>query len=293
MQILDGKPAAQTIKEALQKKINSLPAGSRKPCLAAVLMGNNPASETYVASKIRNCQETGIESRMVKLPDDAEEKILLDEIARLNKDPQVDGILVQLPLPAHINETKVIELIDPDKDVDGFHPVNAGKLMLNEPGFVPATPYGIMLLLQHYQIETSGKHAVIIGRSNIVGRPMSVLLSQPGKQGNCTVTVCHSKTQNLATYTRQADIIVAAIGRPEFLKADMVKEGVIVIDVGINRVEDKTKKSGFALKGDVDFAGVSQKSAWISPVPGGVGLMTIAALLTNTYHAFEKRQSRN
>lgn len=288
MQILDGKLAAQSIKESLRKKISELPSGSRKPCLAAVLVGNNPASETYIASKIKNCQEVGFESRLIRLPENCEEKILLDAITNLNQDPGVDGILVQLPLPPHIHEEKIIALVDPSKDVDGFHPVNAGKLMLNEPCYIPATPYGIMLLLAHFGIETSGKHAVVIGRSNIVGRPMSVLLSQPGKQGNCTVTICHSKTANLSQFTQQADIIVAAIGKPEFLKGDMVKNGAIIIDVGINRVEDKSKKSGFALKGDVDFGQVAEKSSWISPVPGGVGLMTIAALLTNTYHAFEQ-----
>ncbi len=293
MQILDGKLAAQSIKDTLQKKISELPIGLRKPCLAAVLVGNNPASETYIGSKIKNCQEVGFESRLIRLPENCSENILLDAISSLNADSTVDGILVQLPLPKHISESKIIELIQPGKDVDGFHPVNAGKLMLNEPCFVPATPYGIMLLLSHFQIETSGKHAVVIGRSNIVGRPMSVLLSQPGNQGNCTVTVCHSKTPDLPYFTRQADIIVAAIGKPEFLKADLVKEGAIVIDVGINRVEDKSKKSGFALKGDVDFDAVSKKSAWISPVPGGVGLMTIAALLTNTYRAFEHHQQKN
>lgn len=293
MQILDGKLAAQSIKDSLQKKISTLPPGSRKPCLAAILIGNSPASETYIASKIRNCNEVGFESRLIRFPEDGEEKLLLEAIAGLNVDKNVDGILVQLPLPKHIKESKIIALIDPAKDVDGFHPVNAGKLMLNEPCFVPATPFGIMLMLAHFNIDTTGKHAVVIGRSNIVGRPMSVLLSQPGKQGNCTVTVCHSKTHNLAAFTKQADIIIAAIGKPGFLKGDMVKEGVIVIDVGINRVEDKTKKSGFALKGDVEFEEVSEKSSWISPVPGGVGLMTIAALLTNTYRAYENHQKGN
>lgn len=293
MQILDGKSAAQSIKDSLKLKIENLPTGSRKPCLAAILVGNNGASETYVASKIKNCSEVGFESRLISFDDKCSEAELLEKIDQLNNDDSVDGILVQLPLPAHISESKLIELIDPEKDVDGFHPVNAGKLMLGEDGFVPATPYGVMLMLEHFGIETSGKHAVVIGRSNIVGRPMSILLSQSGKFANCTVTLCHSRTKNLSFFTKQADIIVAAIGRPEFLTGDMVKEGVVIIDVGINRVEDKTKKSGFALKGDVHFESVSQKSSWISPVPGGVGLMTIAALLTNTFKAYEKHQQKN
>jgi methylenetetrahydrofolate dehydrogenase (NADP+)/methenyltetrahydrofolate cyclohydrolase len=293
MQILDGKKAAQTIKDSLKLKIENLKPGSRKPCLAAILVGNNGASQTYVTSKIKNCGEVGFESRLISLEENCSEKELFDIIGELNNDEKIDGILVQLPLPAHISESKLIGLIDPEKDVDGFHPVNAGKLMLGEDGYIPATPFGVMLMLEHYGIETSGKHAVVIGRSNIVGRPMSVLLSQSGKFANCTVTLCHSKTKDLAAHTRQADIIIAAIGKAEFLTGDMVKEGVIVIDVGINRVEDKIKKSGYALKGDVHFDSVSKKSSWISPVPGGVGLMTIAALLTNTYKAFEKHQQSN
>lgn len=288
--MLDGKIASQHIKDSLRKKIQQLPTDSRKPCLAAILVGHNPASETYVGSKIRNCAEVGIESKMVHLEESCTENELLDAIEKLNNDPNVDGVLVQLPLPPHISESKVIEAILPDKDVDGFHPVNAGKLVLGEDCFIPATPYGIMLLLQHYQINTTGKHAVVIGRSNIVGRPMSILLSQPHNPGNCTVTICHSKTTDLSYYTKQADIIVAAIGQPEFVKDHMVKEGVVVIDVGINRIADRTKKSGFSLRGDVDFASVSTKASWITPVPGGVGLMTIAALLTNTIKAFEQHQ---
>ncbi|HPH86244.1 MAG TPA: bifunctional methylenetetrahydrofolate dehydrogenase/methenyltetrahydrofolate cyclohydrolase FolD [Ferruginibacter sp.] len=287
MQILDGKKVSQEIKDSLREKIKeSNRLQKRVPHLAAILIGNNGASETYVASKIRNCEEVGFKSSLVRFENDVLEPDLVSAIEQLNNDENVDGILVQLPLPKHINEEKIINLINPEKDVDGFHPISTGKLVQGLPTFIPATPFGIMMMLKHYQVETSGKHAVVIGRSNIVGRPISILLNQNTNPGNCTVTVCHSRTQNLAAYCRQADIIVAALGIPGFLKADMVKEGAVVIDVGITRVEDPSKKSGFAIKGDVDFEQVAPKCSYISPVPGGVGLMTIAGLLQNTYQAW-------
>jgi methylenetetrahydrofolate dehydrogenase (NADP+)/methenyltetrahydrofolate cyclohydrolase len=292
MKILDGKLVSSAVKEKVKTYTSSLnKENKRPPHLAAVLIGSNGASETYVASKIRNCGEVGFKSSLIRLDDNVSEDQLEAEIKKLNADNNVDGILVQLPLPNHINEEKIISLIHPDKDVDGFHPVNAGKLTLGMPTFIPATPYGIMLLLEHYKIETSGKHAVIIGRSNIVGRPMSILLSQNSDPGNCTVTLCHSKTTNLKDVCLNADIIIAALGKPAFLKADMVKQNAVVIDVGITRVADASKKSGYAIKGDVDFENVADKASYISPVPGGVGLMTIAALLMNTMKAYELKQA--
>ena len=286
MQILDGKIVSQAVKDSIKEKIILLKKeGNKTPHLAAVLVGSNGASETYVASKVKNCEEVGFTSSLLRLDEQIEEALLITTIEKLNKDENIDGILVQLPLPKHINEEKIINLIHPNKDVDGFHPVSVGKLVLGMPTFIPATPYGIMLMLEHYKIETSGKHAVVIGRSNIVGRPISILLNSNSNPGNCTVTVCHSRTKNLKTICLQADIIIAALGIPEFLKADMVKENAIVIDVGITRVPDSTKKSGFAIKGDVDFINVAPKCSYITPVPGGVGLMTIAALLMNTLHA--------
>lgn len=286
MQILDGKKAAQAIKDELKMDVAALAAAGKKvPHLAAILVGNNGASETYVAAKVKACEEVGFISTLVKLEADISETKLLNAISDLNNNPDVDGILVQLPLPKHILDENVINAIDTDKDVDGFHPVNVGKLLQGLPTFVPATPHGIMLLLEHFKIETKGKHAVVIGRSNIVGRPMSVLLSSNANPGNCTVTICHSHTKNIKEFCLQADIIVAALGKPEFLTADMVKEGSIIIDVGITRVEDATKKNGFKLKGDVAFETVAPKSSWITPVPGGVGPMTIAALLKNTYRS--------
>ncbi len=286
MQILDGKIVSQSVKDQLKSKTDLLKAAGKKlPHLAAVLIGNNGASETYVASKVKTCEEIGYKSTLLRLEETISEAELFAAIEKLNNDADVDGILVQLPLPKHIDEEKIISLIHPDKDVDGFHPVSVGKLVQGLPTFIPATPYGIMLMLEHYKIETSGKHAVVIGRSNIVGRPMSILLSQNTYPGNCTVTVCHSRTNNLKEICLQADIIVAALGKPGFLKADMVKEGAVVIDVGITRVSDATKKSGFAIKGDVDFNEVAPKCSYITPVPGGVGLMTIGALMMNTYNA--------
>lgn len=292
MQLLDGKIASQAIREKLAKDVDALIRGNKRPPhLAAILIGSNGASETYVASKIKNCAETGFASSLIRFADDVEEADLISAIERLNGDDEVDGILVQLPLPAHIDERKIIQLIHPDKDVDGFHPMNTGRLVQGLPAFIPATPYGIMLLLSHYGVETTGKHAVVIGRSNIVGRPMSILLSQDTAQGNCTVTVCHSRSKNLREICLQADIIVAALGRPLFLTADMVKEGAVVVDVGITRVPDSTKKTGFSIKGDVDFSHVAPKCSYISPVPGGVGLMTIAALLQNTFEAYLRRRA--
>jgi methylenetetrahydrofolate dehydrogenase (NADP+) / methenyltetrahydrofolate cyclohydrolase len=290
MQILDGKIVSQSVKDLLKTKTDLLKAAGKKvPHLAAILVGNNGASETYVASKVKTCEAIGFKSTMVRMEETITEAELVTAIEKLNNDADVDGILVQLPLPKQINEEKIISLIHPDKDVDGFHPVSVGKLVQGLPTFIPATPYGIMLMLEHYKIETSSKHAVVIGRSNIVGRPMSILLSQNTYPGNCTVTVCHSRTNNLKEICLQADIIVAALGKPGFLKADMVKEGTVVIDVGITRVADATKKSGFAIKGDVDFDNVAPKCSYITPVPGGVGLMTIGALMMNTYNAATKK----
>ena len=286
MQILDGKKAAQAIKDELKIETAQLANDGKKiPHLVAILVGTNGASETYVASKVKACEEVGFKSTLIRFEATVSENKLLEEIQNLNTDPDVDGILVQLPLPKHISEELVINTIDPDKDVDGFHPSNVGRMVQGFPTFVPATPYGIMLLLEHYKIETKGKHAVVIGRSNIVGRPMSILLSSNKTPGNCTVTICHSQTKNLKELCLQADIIVAALGKPEFLTADMVKEGAVIIDVGITRMPDATKKSGFSLKGDVQFETVAPKCSWITPVPGGVGPMTIAALLKNTFRS--------
>lgn len=286
MQILDGKLASKAIKEDLTNKILELKnAGKKIPHLAAVLVGNNPASETYVASKVKNCNEIGITSTLLRFNDSISEQELLQQIQQLNANPDVDGILVQVPLPKNISEKKIINTISPEKDVDGFHPLNVGKMVLDLPTFISATPYGIILLIQHYKIETAGKQVIVIGRSNNVGTPISILLSRNATYGNATVTLCHSRTKNLKELCLQADIIIAAIGKQKFVTADMVKENAVVIDVGINRIKDVTKKSGYALIGDVDFENVAPKCSYISPVPGGVGLMTIAALLMNTYKA--------
>lgn len=286
MQILNGKEAAQAIKDALKLDMAQLASnGNEVPHLVAILVGNNGASETYVASKVRACEEVGFKSTLIRLDDTISSYRLLEIIGDLNTDPDVDGILVQLPLPDHISASEVINAIDPGKDVDGFHPNNVGKMVLNQPGFIPATPYGIMLMLQHYKIETKGKHAVVVGRSNIVGRPMSILLSGNAPAGNCTVTVCHSHTKDIAALCKTADIIVAALGKPGFITAQMVKEGAVVIDVGITRVPDASKRSGYRLRGDVDFENVAPKCSYITPVPGGVGPMTIAALMKNTFQA--------
>jgi methylenetetrahydrofolate dehydrogenase (NADP+)/methenyltetrahydrofolate cyclohydrolase len=286
MQILDGKKVSQALKDQLKLDVAQLfTEGKKVPHLAAILVGNDGASETYVASKVRSCEEVGFKSTLIRFDADISEHLLLEKIQELNHDPDVDGILVQLPLPKHIADEQVINTIDPEKDVDGFHPVSVGKMVQGLPTFIPATPHGIMLMFEHYKINTAGMHAVVIGRSNIVGRPMSILLSENKNPGNCTVTLCHSKTKNIAELCRSADIVVAALGRPEFVKADWIKEGAIVIDVGITRVKDETKKSGFRLKGDVDYDNVAPKCSWITPVPGGVGPMTIAALLNNTYRS--------
>ncbi|MFN7585640.1 MAG: bifunctional 5,10-methylenetetrahydrofolate dehydrogenase/5,10-methenyltetrahydrofolate cyclohydrolase [Bacteroidota bacterium] len=292
MTLLDGKIASQAIKEQLKTATQAIISnGKRPPHLAAILVGNDGASETYVASKVKNCEETGFLSTLIRLPSDVTESDLLEKISHLNSDSGVDGILVQLPLPRHIRESVIIQAINPDKDVDGFHPISAGKLVQGLPTFIPATPYGILLMLEHFQLSTKGKHAVVIGRSNIVGRPMSLLLSSNIPFGNCTVTLCHSHTPDLAAITRQADILVAALGKPEFITADMIKPGAIVIDVGITRVADPSAKKGFRIKGDVAFQEVAPLCEAITPVPGGVGLMTIAGLLKNTLQAYQNHTS--
>lgn len=291
MQILDGKRASQAVKDSLKAEVDQIKAsGKRLPHLAVILVGDNGASETYVASKQKSSHEIGILSTLIRLEKETSEAQLLQAIQQLNDDTTVDGILVQLPLPKHINEQKIIQAIDPGKDVDGFHPISAGNLVQGIPTFIPATPYGIMLMLEYYNIPTESRHAVVIGRSNIVGRPMSILLSSNLPYGNCTVTLCHSHTPNLKEICLQGDIVVAALGKPGFVHADMVKEGAVIIDVGITRVTDTTKKKGFRIQGDVDFDSVAPKSSYITPVPGGVGLMTIAGLLKNTLVAYHTHQ---
>jgi methylenetetrahydrofolate dehydrogenase (NADP+) / methenyltetrahydrofolate cyclohydrolase len=286
MQILNGKEASAAIKDSLKLEMAQMAVqGKPLPHLVAILVGNNGASETYVASKVKACQEVGFKSTLIRLEEDISSLKLLDIVIDLNRDPDVHGILVQLPLPKHISEEEVINAIDPNKDVDGFHPNNIGRMVLGHPTFVSATPYGIMLMLQHYKVETKGKHAVVIGRSHIVGRPLSILLSGNSNPGNCTVTICHSHTKNIKEICQTADIIIAALGRPNFVTAEMVKEGAVVIDVGITRVEDASRKSGYRIVGDVDFENVSPKCSFITPVPGGVGPMTIAALMKNTFKA--------
>lgn len=287
MQLLEGKVASTAIKEDIKNKISGLESNGKKiPHLAAILVGNDPASETYVASKVKNCKEVGIKSSLFRYESSISEEMLLGKINELNGDKDIDGILVQVPLPKHISEKKVTLAISPLKDVDGFHPLNIGNMVLGFPTFISATPYGILLLLQHYKIATPGKRVVIIGRSNNLGTPLSILLSRNNNEyGNATVTLCHSRTKDLASICVEADILVAAIGKPKFVTADMVKKDAVVVDVGINRIKDETKKSGFSLKGDVDFENVAPKCSYISPVPGGVGLMTIAALLMNTYRS--------
>lgn len=293
MQLLDGKSCAAAYKSRMAAEVaEGIQEGRRKPHLAAILVGNDGASETYVASKVKTCAELGYESTLIRFPETVSQSELLEAVDRLNADNTVDGILVQLPLPKHIDADAVTLRIDPERDVDGFHPGSLGRMMLGLPGFTPATPKGIMMLLEHYQINTSGMHAVVIGRSHIVGSPMSVLLSRNTLPGNCTVTLCHSKTKDLKSFTLQADLVVAALGKSEFLTADMVKEGAIVIDVGITRLPDETSPKGYRIAGDVDFNGVSGKCSWITPVPGGVGAMTIAALMQNTLEAWKRNTSR-
>ena len=290
MTILDGKKISNDIKDEITIEVNQMiKNGERVPHLAAVLVGDDGASLTYVGSKVRACERVGFESSLVKLPESTSEDELLQKIKELNENPQIDGFIVQLPLPKHINENKVLNAVDPIKDVDGFHPENFGRMALEMESFIPATPFGILQLLERSKIETKGKHTVVIGRSHIVGRPMSILMSQKGNAGNSTVTLAHSHTKNLSEFTRKADIIIVALGIPEFLTADMVKEGVVIIDVGISRVPDASKTRGYALKGDVDFDGVSKKASYITPVPGGVGPMTIAMLLKNTLIARERQ----
>ena len=284
--ILDGKATSLAIEAELTEAVNArLAAGRKRPHLAAVLVGDNPASRAYVGHKVKACARVGFDSTLVEKPADISQDDLLAVVEELNHNPDVDGFIVQLPLPDHIDDQAVLEAVNPAKDVDGFHPVNAGKMSLDLPCFLPATPMGIMSLLDRAGIDTQGKHAVILGRSSIVGTPMALLLRRNGAPGNCTVTVCHSRTQHLAEHTRRADILVAAIGRAHFVTADMVKEGAVVIDVGINRIPDATKKSGSRLTGDVDFDQVAPKCSWITPVPGGVGPMTIASLMQNTLQA--------
>ncbi|MBT7135049.1 MAG: bifunctional methylenetetrahydrofolate dehydrogenase/methenyltetrahydrofolate cyclohydrolase FolD [Polaribacter sp.] len=289
MILLDGKKTAADIKEEIALEVvNFKKQGKKTPHLAAIIVGDNGASITYVNAKVKACERVGFESTLIRLAEDISEKELLNEIERLNVDKNIDGFIVQLPLPNHIDEQKVLMAVDPEKDVDGFHPTNVGKMALNLPTFISATPFGILELLERYNVRTSGKHVVVLGRSHIVGSPMSILLSQKRTVGNATVTMCHSRTKNLKEITLQADIIIAAIGIPEFLKADMVKDGVTVIDVGITRLKDASKKNGFKLVGDVAFEEVSKKSEFITPVPGGVGPMTIAMLLKNTLLACER-----
>ena len=290
MKLLDGSLVAAHYKEKIKEEVKSLISqGSKKPHLAAILVGNNPASEAYVGAKVRTCEEIGFASTLLRLDAQIDEASLLKEIAGLNENKDVDGILVQLPLPKHIREASIINAIDPSKDVDGFHPVSIGKLVLGQDTFLPATPYGILLMLSYYGIDLSGKHCVVVGRSNIVGTPMSILLSRNNAYGNATVTLTHSKTKDLKAHCLQADVIIAAIGIPFFLKADMVKEGAIVIDVGINRIEDASKKSGSRLVGDVDFDAVAPQCSYITPVPKGVGPMTICGLMQNTLNAVKNK----
>lgn len=284
--LLDGVKISNTVKGELAEQVKDLTAqGHRAPHLAAILVGSDGASETYVASKVKSCEKIGFGSTLVRLDENVSEEQLLSEIDKINNNPEIDGLIVQLPLPKHISEQKVTERVHPSKDVDGFHPVSVGKLVLGLPTFVSATPKGIMELLKRYEIETSGKHCVVLGRSNIVGTPMANLLSRNTNPGNCTVTLCHSRTQNLSEFTRSADILIVALGKAEFVTADMVKEGAVVVDVGITRVEDSTNSRGYVLKGDVAFEEVAKKASYITPVPGGVGRMTIAALLQNTLQA--------
>ena len=293
MKILDGKKISNQIKDEIAIEVDGMKArGEKVPHLAAVLVGNDGASLTYVGSKVRSCKKIGFDSTLVHLPEETTEEELLRQVRDLNANDDIDGYIVQLPLPKHIDEQKVLMTVDPDKDVDGFHPTNFGKMALDMESFISATPYGIMELLRRYNVETSGKHVVVIGRSHIVGRPISILMSQKGKAADATVTLTHSRTKNLKELTLQADIIVSALGIPHFLKADMVKDGVVIIDVGITRVTDNTVEKGYYLAGDVDFDNVSKKASYITPVPGGVGPMTIAMLLKNTLLARERHRNK-
>lgn len=286
MQLLDGRKVSEIILKKIEEEVrHRIAEGKKRPHLAAILVGENPASQTYVAAKVKACDQIGFTSTLLRLPADTSEAELLQAVAQFNADNDVDGILVQLPLPAHIDEQKVIYAISPEKDVDGFHPVSVGKMVLGLDTFVSATPQGIIMLLEHYQIDTQGKHCVVIGRSNIVGTPMSILMSRNGQPGNATVTLAHSRTQNLEALCRSADIVIAAIGKPKFVQESWVKEGAVVIDVGINKISDERRASGSRLVGDVDYDSVKDKASYITPVPGGVGKMTICALMQNTLKA--------
>jgi methylenetetrahydrofolate dehydrogenase (NADP+)/methenyltetrahydrofolate cyclohydrolase len=283
MQLLDGKYVSEKLKvEIAEQAANYLQRTGRQPHLVAVLVGHDGGSETYVASKMRNCEKVGFRSSLVRYEDTVTEAELLAKVAELNADTDIDGIIVQLPLPKHIDPEKVTEKIDHRKDVDGFHPVNLGRMQRNLPSFIPATPYGITLMLKEYGIDTAGKHCVVVGRSNIVGSPMSILMARNSQPGNCTVTICHSRTPDIKKFTLDADILIVAIGKKNFVTADMVKEGAVIVDVGMNRETSTVTKSGYKLYGDVDFENVAPKASWITPVPGGVGLMTIIGLLKNT-----------
>jgi methylenetetrahydrofolate dehydrogenase (NADP+)/methenyltetrahydrofolate cyclohydrolase len=289
MQLLDGKLLSENIKSELAAEVDQIRArGGKIPHLAAVLVGENPASQVYVQSKIKSCEQVGFKSSLIRLSAESTEEEVLAVVAQLNNDPDVDGFIVQLPLPKHIDEERITLAIDHRKDVDGFHPINFGRMAQGLPAFLPATPFGMLEMLRRYNIETAGKHCVVVGRSNIVGTPMSILLSRKGYPGDCTVTLTHSRTRDLPAEVRRADIIVAAIGIPEFIKGDWVKEGAVVLDVGINRIDDPSKKSGTRLVGDVAFDEVAPKCSHITPVPGGVGLMTVAALMINTLKACKK-----
>ena len=291
MTILDGKETSKQLQLEIAESVTSLKEkGHKAPHLAAILVGTDGASMTYVSSKVKACERVGFNSTLIELPETTSEEKLLSEIESLNTNNDIDGFIVQLPLPKHIDEQKVLMAVNPDKDVDGFHPTNVGRMTLDLPSFLPATPFGILELLERYEVQTSGMHVVVIGRSHIVGRPMSILMSQKRPAGNATVTVAHSRTSNLKELTLQADIIVAALGIPEFLTGDMVKEGVVIVDVGITRIEDASKKRGYRLAGDVHFETVAPKSSFITPVPGGVGPMTIAMLLKNTLLACERNK---
>lgn len=291
MILLDGKKTSEAIKQQIASEVAEMVVnGLRRPKLVAILVGEDGASKTYVNNKEKACQDVGFDSEVLRYPDTITEGELLAKIREINEDEGVDGLIVQLPLPKHIDEDKVINTISPLKDVDGFHASNVGKMVLGEPSFVSATPYGIMAMLEHYNIDTKGKHCVVLGRSNIVGRPIANLLSLKGNPGDCTVTICHSRTKNIEQHTRMADIIIAAIGIPHFLKEDMVKEGAVVVDVGITRVPDATRPKGYRIVGDVDFEHVAPKCSYITPVPGGVGPMTIVSLMRNTLQAMKQHK---
>lgn len=294
MKLIDGKEVSTSVKANIKKEVDEfVSGGGKQPHLAAVLVGNDGASRTYVNSKVKSCEQCGFKSSLVEEEADITEDKLISIIEGLNNDPDVDGFIVQLPLPDHIDEERVNLAIDPKKDVDGFHPMNVGRMLLGQETYLPATPYGVMQLLEYYNIDTVGKHCVVLGRSNIVGTPMSVLMSRASNPGNATVTLCHSKTTNLKELCQSADIIIAAVGRPEFLTADMVKQDAVIVDVGIHRIEDATAKRGFRLKGDVKFDEVSEKASYITPVPGGVGLMTVASLMMNTLKAAKQQVYKN